>query len=183
MDKFGVMIYLLKEYNEYGTFYPKSAKDISTELNLPLCETYLTLDALQNDGLIWREGKKNFYRYQLNGDNLVYLNKLYLCLTSGKQLPEELLIDYHKLDEIADNHKKFSENLKKEETLSQEIKSLLGRLEFMNEDEQLENIDSTIDDIIEKYSKDEFDESFKSYLEDKLVSIWEYIIGARLVEG
>ncbi len=183
MDKFGVMLFLLKDYNELGAIHPKSAKEISIEVNLPLSETYLTLKALQKDKLIWRLGRKNQYRYGIKEESLAHLNKLYNCLIKGKEFPSELLFDYKKLDEIADNFLRNSEIKKQEELLQKEIKELLGQLEFIEVNEQFEMIESVIDEIVEKYSPMDFDEKFELYLKGKLNSIWEYIVGARIVVG
>jgi len=183
MDKFGVMLFLLKEYNEFGVIYPKSAKEISIEVELALSETYLTLEVLQQDGLIWRVGRKNLYRYGIKEKVLAQLNKLYLCLINGKQLPPEMLIDYQKLDEVAENYEKNFDIEKQEELLMKAIKELLSQLVFIEENVRFELIDSAVDEIVEVCSPDNLDEKFEQFLEDKLESIWEYIIGARLVEG
>ncbi len=71
------MLFLLKEYNEFGTIHPKSAKEISIEVELAPSETYLTLETLQQDGLIWRVGRKNLYRYGIKEESLAHLNKLF----------------------------------------------------------------------------------------------------------
>ncbi len=177
------MLFLLKEYNEFGAIYPKSAKEISIEVELPPSETYLTLEALQQDGLIWRVGRKNLYRYGIKEKYLAQLNKLYLCLINGKELPPKLLIDYQKLDTIAENYEKNFEIKKQEEFLVKEIKAMLGQLDFIEVNDQIDMIDSAVDEIVKTFSPEDFDERFELFLEDKLESIWEYIIGARLVEG
>lgn len=183
MDKLGVMLFLLKEYNEHGINNLKSAKEISIEVNLPLSETYLTLKALQQDGLIKRVGNRNLYRYWLKEKKIAHLNQLYLCLVSGKELPPEMLIDYQKLDGIAESQERNVEIKEQEELLEHEIKKMLSLLEFIDVDNQIDMIDLAVDEIVKAYSPEDFDDNFKSFLMDKLESVWEYIIGAKLVEG
>ncbi len=177
------MLFLLEEYNKHGINYPKSAKEISIEVNLPLSETYLTLEVLQQDGLIKRVGSRNLYRYWLKEDKLVQLNKLYLCLTTGKELPPEMLIEYQRLDEIAERQERNFAMRKQEELLQQGIKEMLSQVEFIEEDNQIDMIDLAVDEIVEAYSPEGFDDGFKKFLKNKVELIWEFIISARLVEG
>ncbi len=94
-----------------------------------------------------------------------------------------MLIDYQKLDEVAENYEKKFEIEKQEGLLVKEIKALLSQLVFIEYNNRFDMIDSAVDDIVEACSPENLDEKFEQFLEDKLESIWEYIISARLVEG
>jgi len=183
MDKLGIMLFLLKEYNKLGVNHPMSAKEISIEVNLPLSETYLTLDVLREDGLIKRVAKRNLYRYWLKEKKIAHLNKIYHSFISGKELPSEMLIDKQRLDEIAEDRERNIEIKEQEELLEQEIKEMIDQLEFIEENDQIDMINLAVDEIIEVYSPENRDARSKAFLENKIESIWEFIIGARLVEG
>ncbi len=94
-----------------------------------------------------------------------------------------MLIDYQKLDEVAENYEKKFEIEKQEGLLVKEIKALLSQLVFIEYNNRIDMIDSAVEDIVEACSPENLDEKFEQFLEDKLESIWEYIISARLVEG
>lgn len=179
-----MLFYLLNDFDEQGIILAKSAKDIAQATGLPSCETYKTLDALREDGFIWRVGRRKLYRYGLKkGADLDYLCTLFRCIKYNRPLPEHLQISYETLDRIREE----AAQRERDEELWREIEQLKGAFELIPEQQRLTVLEEAAADIASKFM-DEFIYSegdkkfFLSFLEQKIGSIWEEIIGARIKE-
>jgi len=176
---------LISEYTKYGVIYSKSAKDIASILALPLSETYLTLQALQKEGLIWRVGKRNLYRYGLKEKKLATIYQLYNCYIKKKALPIEERINYNQLDQLIHYKQLLLKQKELEEAHQKDISMLLRSIEFLPEEECIEWIHKKVESIIKNYIEmiEEHEVNFSRYLEYELDEIWEYIIGAKITGG
>lgn len=184
MDKFRVIWYLLEEYNVDGVVYPKSAKEIAEVTKISLTETYRTLQGLREDGLIWRVGRRNLYRFGLKEETLSLLDKLYKCIINNKPLPTELTINLEDLEKIA--HKKHHqlEIEEKEREVIVDINYLLNKLEIIPEEICINKITGTIERITNSINtQNDSTEKIREYIQEELEEIKDYIFGMKLKGG
>ncbi len=183
MDKFRVIWHLLEEYNVDGVVYPKSAKEITEATKISLTETYRTLQVLKEDGLIWRVGRKNLYRFGLKEKTMPLLDKLYKCIIKNKPLPAELTINLEDLEKLAQKKHFQLENEEKEKEVIDEIKLLLNKIEIIPEEICIDKIKETVEKITENIDlQNDSTEEKREYIQEELEEIMDYIFGARLKE-
>lgn len=184
MDKFRVIWHLLEEYNVDGVVCPRSAKEIAKATKISLTETYRTLQVLKEEGLIWRVGRKNLYRFGLKEKTLPMLDKLYKCIIKNKPLPAELTINLEDLEKIAQKKHIQSENEEKERKVIAEIKCLLNKLEIIPEEICIDKMKKIVEKITNNIDlQNDSTEEIREYIQEELEGIKDYIFGVKLKEG
>jgi len=184
MDKFRVIWHMLEDYNLYGVVSPRSAKEIAEVTKISLTETYRTLQVLKKEGLIWRVGRKNLYRFGLKEKTLPLLDKLYKCITKNKPLPAELMINLEDLEKIAQKKRLQLENEEKEREVITEINYLLNKLDIIPEEICIDKIKETAERITNNIDlQNNSTEKIREYVREELEEIKDYIFGVKLKEG
>lgn len=183
MDRFRVIWYLLEDYNKHGSIYPKSAKEIAEKTSISLTETYLTLQELKEEGLIWRVGRRNLYRFGLKEEKLQLLDGLFQCVLRNKQLPTELEIRTEQLEKLAYNKQLQSEKEQEQKELISEITNSLSKLEIIEEKVCINKIEIIVNEIIDNINLfDDPDGDFTNFIQEKLTEGKEYVFGLKVKE-
>ena len=181
------MLYLLKDYINYGIAYPKKAIKIAEEAGIALTETYLTLRDLQVKGLIWRVGKKYKYLYGLKeGPQLDNLVELYNCLVLEYPLPSEFEIDSGIFEELLNKNKLKNEIIIREREEQRKIRKELSQITFLSLEEREETINDCISRIIRFYSNKvdySTEEELMNFLKTEFESILPILYCAEIKEG
>ncbi|MGC9778976.1 MAG: replication/maintenance protein RepL [Candidatus Heimdallarchaeota archaeon] len=184
MDKFRVIWHLLEDYNKNGAIFSRSAKEIAEITKISLTETYQTLQALTEAGLLWRVGRRNLYRFGLKEKKIPLLDKLHQCIKKNKPLPEELTINLEELEKLAEKKRLLLENEDKEKEIISEINNILNKLEIIPEKICIDKIEETIKEITNNsYKKNDPSENFIECIQEELNEINDYIFGIKFKEG
>lgn len=183
MDRFRVVWYLLVDYNKYGTAYPRSAKEIAEKTRISVTETYLTLQALKEVGLLWRVGRRNLYRFGLKEEKLPLLDKLFQCVQNNKELPPELEIDLEELKKLAQERQLQTEHDGEQRKIIDDIEESLSKLEIIEEKICIDKIELIVEEIIENmHWLNDPDKNFINYIQERLEKGKEYVFGLKVKE-
>ena len=176
--------YFLEDYNENGVTYPRSAKEIAMATKISVTETYLTLQALREAGLIWRVGRRNLYRYGLKEKTIPMLDKLYKCILRNEPIPADLSINIEELEKAAQETQLQLEMRREERKVVSIIINSLHRIEIIPEKVCVDKFKGITEVIVNNlHRQNDSTEKFLEYIHSKLKIIKNYIFGVKIKEG
>lgn len=176
--------YFLEDYNENGVTYPRSAKEIAMATKISVTETYLTLQALRDAGLIWRVGRRNLYRYGLKEKTMPMLDKLYKRILRNEPIPADLSINIEELEEAAQEARLQLEMRREEREVVFTIIKSLNKIEIIPEEVCIEKLKGIAEAIVNNlHLQNDPTEKFLEYIHSKLKIMKNYIFGVKIKEG